>query len=35
VWGVEAKVVGGDPLTIIVKHNDAASERTTHLRAAE
>jgi iron complex transport system ATP-binding protein len=35
VWGVEAKVVGGDPLTIIVKHNDAASERTKHLRAAE
>ena len=33
--GVEAKVVGGDPLTIIVKHNDAASERTKHLRAAE
>jgi iron complex transport system ATP-binding protein len=35
VWGVEAKVIAGDPPTIVVKHNDVPRERTNHLRAAE
>jgi iron complex transport system ATP-binding protein len=35
VWGVEAKVLTGEPLTIVVKHNDVPRERASHLRAAE
>jgi iron complex transport system ATP-binding protein len=34
VWGVDAEVIAGEPLTIVVKHT-AARERHMRLRAAE
>jgi iron complex transport system ATP-binding protein len=35
VWRVDAKIVGSEPLTIIVQHGAPVTERTQHLRAAE